>query len=161
VRTTPKLERLSVSLVIDTSLAEKREEIVELVKAAVGFDVQRQDLIGVSTTAFATEEGAAEPEASEEPAPKAPNRTLELLMTRGVEIVAALAFVIVLLKSLKGGKRAAQAAAGGHAQAGGGHPEPDPALVARAQIDELVRSNPRRVGEILSRWASEETAGAR
>jgi hypothetical protein len=39
--------------------------------------------------------------------------------------------------------------------------ELDPALLARAQIDELVRSNPRRVGEILSRWASEETAGAR
>ena len=161
VRTTPKLERLSVSLVIDTSLAEKREEIVELVKAAVGFDAQRQDLIGVSTTAFAVDADAAEPGEVEEAAPAAPNRTLELLLTRGVEIVAALAFVIVLLKSLKGGKRAAKAAAGGSALAANGLPEPDPALVARAQIEELVRSNPRRVGEILSRWASEETAGAR
>ena len=161
VRTTPKLERLSVSLVIDTSLAEKREEIVELVKAAVGFDAQRQDLLGVSTTAFASDPDAAAPGEVAEPAP-APNRTLELLLTRGVEIVAALAFVIVLLKSLKGGKRAAKAAAaGGNALAANGVPEPDPALVARAQIEELVRSNPRRVGEILSRWANEETAGAR
>ena len=164
VRTAPRLERLSVSLVIDTSLAEQRDEIIELVKAAVGFDAKRQDLFGVSTTSFAVDQTAAEPGAEEaQEAPKRPNPTLELLLTRGVEIVAALAFAIVLLKSLKGPKRsaAAGAARGAGALADGGLPEPDPALVARAQIEELVRSNPRRVGEILSRWASEETAGAR
>ena len=36
----------------------------------------------------------------------------------------------------------------------------DPELLARAQIEELVRSDPRRVGEILSRWADETPARA-
>jgi len=36
-------------------------------------------------------------------------------------------------------------------------PEADPELLARARVEELVKSDPRRVGEILSRWASEES----
>ena len=59
------------------------------------------------------------------------------------------------------GERAFERERVGARDAGGAAIELDPALVARAQIEELVRSNPRRVGEILSRWASEETAGAR
>jgi flagellar M-ring protein FliF len=171
VRTAPRLARLSVSLVLDDSLAERREQIVQLVKAAVGFDETRQDLIGVSTTAFAVpEEGADEPAEGEGAAPAAPSPVLELLLTRGVEIVSALAFVTVLLLSLRGarGSRGAArttAASTGSTPGAGGSADPAgelvPALLARAQIDELVRSNPRRVGEILSRWASEETAGAR
>jgi flagellar biosynthesis/type III secretory pathway M-ring protein FliF/YscJ len=164
VRTAPELTRLSVSLVIDESLQQKREEIVELVKAAVGFDPKRQDVIGVSTTSFAVEAPPAEDEAAAPEEPKRPNPTLELLLQRGVEIVAALAFVIVLLKSLKGQKKRApsgKSVAGALAEPGEVVIEADPALVARAQIEELVRTNPRRVGEILSRWASEETAGAR
>jgi hypothetical protein len=31
----------------------------------------------------------------------------------------------------------------------------DPEALARAKIEELVRTDPRRVGEILSRWAGE------
>jgi len=169
VRTAPRLERLSVSLVIDDSLTEKRDEIVELVKAAVGFDSNRKDVIGVSTTSFAVapeaaDEGGEGGAAAAPAAPGAPNRAVELLLTRGVEIVAALAFALVLLKSLKGGEKRSPARSRSTepAQAGGvGAAEPDPALLARAEIDELVRSDPRRVGEILSRWANEETAGAR
>jgi flagellar M-ring protein FliF len=164
VRTAPELTRLSVSLVIDESLQQKRDEIVELVKAAVGFDPKRQDVIGVSTTSFAVDAPPAEGQAPAAEEPKQPNPTLELLLQRGVEIVAALAFVIVLLKSLKGQKKrapSAKSASGALAEPGDVVIEADPALVARAQIEELVRTNPRRVGEILSRWASEETAGAR
>lgn len=172
VRTAPRLARLSVSLVLDDSLGERREQIVQLVKAAVGFDETRQDLIGVSTTAFAVPEEGADGAVEGEPAaPAEPSPVLELLLTRGVEIVSALAFVTVLLLSLRGARGARAAPAGAPARGAGSSAvagaitdlagEVDPALLARAQIDELVRSNPRRVGEILSRWASEETAGAR
>jgi hypothetical protein len=34
----------------------------------------------------------------------------------------------------------------------------DPEALARAQIDELIRTDPRRVGEVLSRWAEEGAA---
>lgn len=167
IHTAPRLERLSISLVIDDTLGPRREEIVQLVKAAVGFDESRQDLIGVSSTSFASEEAEEVDAAEAVEVPSGPNPTVELLLTRGVEIVAALAFVIVLLKSLSGGKakgkrskegaRVAPEGAGAQALS----LEPDPAALARAQIEELVRSNPRRVGEILSRWASEEKAGVR
>ena len=162
VSTAPRLSRLSVFLVIDESLAAKRAEIIELVKAAVGFDERREDVIGVSTTTFAVEDvvldekGNPLPLAGEAPVEES-GKTMELLMTRGVEIVAALGFVIVLLLSLKGSRRApgpdhSEAGPDGEGQ---GVDEPDPSLLARAQIEELVKSDPRRVGEILSSWANE------
>jgi hypothetical protein len=32
----------------------------------------------------------------------------------------------------------------------------DPELLARVQVDELLKSDPAKVGEILARWAREE-----
>ena len=49
---------------------------------------------------------------------------------------------------------------GSNAATGGGldiADEIDPALLARTQIAELVKTDPRRVGEILSRWADDRT----
>jgi len=179
VRNTPHLARLSVSLVMDESLGDKRDEIVDLVKAAVGFNDVRDDVLGVSTTSFSTDELVPEEEGEGAAAPSAPNPTIELLLTRGVEIVAALGFVVLLFLSLRGGKkRAAKAgaqAAGapGTSGARGTAKKPgaagalgldfddedlDPVLVARAQIEELVKTDPRRVGEILSRWANDDSA---
>jgi len=92
------------------------------------------------------------------------------VLQRGVEIAAALVFALLLLSSLRGSKRSAAAAApagdgatAGHTTArvpvgGPGEPMVDPETLARAQIEELVRSDPRRVGEILSRWAGEGAA---
>ena len=180
VSTAPRLARLSVSLVIDESLAEKRAEIMDVVKAAVGFDPDRDDVLGVSTSTFGGGEtsSAAEGEEGEEAAaPAEPSPAMELLFTRGVEIVAALAFVVMLFLSLKSGKKANKvAAASGEAGAAKGaspgaagasgldfpDEEIDPVLLARTQIEEIVRTDPRRVGEILSRWANDESrVGAR
>lgn len=162
VTTAPRLARLSVSLMIDESLSAKRDEIVEIVKAAVGFDPDRKDFIGVSTTLFASEElvlddsGNPVPATGEAPAEES-GGTMEVLMTRGVEIVAALGFVVMLLLSLKAPKSAPAPGTTQNAdgEAVPGLDEPDPSLLARAQIEELVKSDPRRVGEILSAWARE------
>jgi len=108
--------------------------------------------------------------------PGEPNPALELFLTRGVEIVAALAFVVMLFLALRGGKKprkgraaggagaGATSAAGGMGGSGAGaggleipDEEIDPVLLARTQIEEIVRTDPRRVGEILSRWASDES----
>jgi hypothetical protein len=40
-------------------------------------------------------------------------------------------------------------------------PKVDPELLARAQIDELLKSDPAKVGEILARWVREEPVGSR
>lgn len=171
VRLMPHLERLNVSLVIDAGLEEKREEIRSMVAAAVGFDESRKDTLGVTVAEMRVEQPeageGAEDGAQTAPEPQgtaAPSPTLELLIQRGVEIIAALAFILILFASLRGSKKAAAGAADGPAAAGGEAStdearaaEADPELLARAQIEELVKSDPRRVGEILSRWASEES----
>jgi flagellar M-ring protein FliF len=158
VHSAPKLERLFVSLVLDESLSAKREELRAIVEAAVGFDKERKDVLGISTTTFAAEpatppaEGAAKPDAG-------PSTAMRYWIERGVEIVAALGFVALLFVSLKP-RRAGASAAAASSSAESSSPSIDPEALARAQIDELIKSDPRRVGEVLSRWA-EEGAAAR
>jgi flagellar biosynthesis/type III secretory pathway M-ring protein FliF/YscJ len=160
VRNVPRLERLSVALVVDETLATKKDEIQRIVEAAVGFDRTRQDVIGVTTTSFArparSVPGAAAPaeDASE---------ITQMWLERGVEIAVALAFLYLLVTSLRGSRSSRRpiaallpAVAEGP-QAPGDDAEIDPELLARAQIEELVRSDPRRVGEILSRWVDDRS----
>ncbi len=171
VRTAPLLKRLFVSLALDQTLAARKAEVQSLVEAAVGFDNLRQDVIGITTTdfaAFAKREGADAGAATTEGAGEAGaagdgdggSGGMNEMLKRGVEIVSALGFVAVLFMSLKkgGATRSSEATAGSPAGADVGI---DTAELARARIDELVRSDPRRVGEILSRWASEETAATK
>jgi flagellar biosynthesis/type III secretory pathway M-ring protein FliF/YscJ len=157
VRSLPRLKRLYVSLLLDESLGAKKDEIQSMVQASVGLDVERKDVFGVTTTSFPAEEGVqpeGEGEGGAAPESEGLSPTVKLLLQRGVEIASALAFVVVLLLSLKGARKAGAAQPG---EAEGALPVgPDPELVARVQIEELVRTDPRRVGEILSRWAGDE-----
>ena len=83
---------------------------------------------------------------------------VEVLIQRAIEIVAALAFVFVLVKSLKRSARPSAASAEARAALGAA-PEKDVDLdvLARAHVDELLRTNPEKVGQLLSRWAKDET----
>jgi flagellar M-ring protein FliF len=160
VRFLPRLARLSVGLVIDRSLESERDAIRELVRASVGLDEKRKDELGVTVTdvaaAHPAEESADAAPAEED---SGPSPTVEMLLERGVEIAVGLAFVVLLFLSLRGSKRGAAAPQRGLAASSGSRsaPDVDPELMARVQIEELVKSDPRRVGEILSRWAGEET----
>jgi flagellar M-ring protein FliF len=153
---TPKLERLSVSLVVDESLASKLAGLESIVKDAVGFDAERGDSFSSYAHPFAgiprDSDGKVLP-SSETPPPAPLNPALELLLERGVEIVTALAFVVLLLRALKrAGSAEKKAASKGAAVA----ERVDPEALAKAKIDELLASEPERVGEILSRWVEEE-----
>ena len=163
VRSAPTLERLSVSLVLDESLAAKQAEIRALVEAAVGFDVQRNDALGMSTTSFAVDaprplandSGAPSSASGTDSAPAAPTRWW---IERGIEIAAGLGFVILLVWSLRPSRAAKLSTATAvDDELAAGPAEIDPEQLARAHIEELIKSDPRRVGEILSRWADEAT----
>lgn len=152
VRFVPTLERLSVALFLDQGIdAEVAPRLEEALKAAVGFVEERDTFRSVSLPF------AAPPEASEEgaadEAPSEPNPLLEMLLRRGIEIAVSLVFVILLLRSLKGSKAAAEAGAPAAPE-----PEIDPELLARARIEELLASDPEQVGTILSSWAKGEHA---
>lgn len=163
VRSAPTLERLSVSLVLDESLAAKQSEIRALVEAAVGFDALRNDALGMSTTTFAVD--APRPLANDSGTPSSANGTQSApavpsrwWIERGIEIVAGLGFVVLLVWSLRPSRAAkisAETAADDELAAG--PVAIDPEQLARAHIEELIKSDPRRVGEILSRWADEAT----
>lgn len=154
VSVAPRLERLSVSLFLDESLSERQESLAQNVKAAVGFDEERADVLStVLLPLYVEPEGEGEGSAAPE---TGPNPMLEMLLQRGVEIASALVFLFLLAKALRGAK-APPVEEPAPKEAGDDMLE----LLAQAQIEELVKSDPARVGQILSSWAREEkvTAG--
>ena len=166
VEDSPSLNQLSVSLTLDASLEDQAIAVTEQVKAAVGFQRERGDQIATHTTALngiERDEEGIPVEAAPIVAPEAPNAMMGILIERGVEIVALLVFVILLLRSLRSAKKAANGSyAGGsksNQQAGSvsaADVDIDPSLLARMHIENLLESDPDRVSSLLSRWAMGE-----
>jgi flagellar biosynthesis/type III secretory pathway M-ring protein FliF/YscJ len=147
---------MAVSLFIDETVVAESDALKGSVQASVGFDETRGDVFSAMVTPFASlrdaEGNILEPEV---PAPvEEPNALLEILLGRGVEILAALAFLFVLFRTLKGGAPRAPTAA----EVAAREREDNDLLerLAKGQIEELVRTDPARVSSILSRWAAEE-----
>jgi flagellar biosynthesis/type III secretory pathway M-ring protein FliF/YscJ len=167
VRRTPTLRRLSVSLFLDESLAAQREDIVRAVKATVGFDAERGDSFEHTLLGFVREETAAAGGVTPdgEPTQEGPSPLIELLLNRGVEVISACAFVALLFVSLRGARQrgaplAETAGLEGPRQSRGGvaalsDQDIDPELLAIRQVEELLATDPERVGRILSSWARE------
>ncbi|MFT7484358.1 MAG: flagellar biosynthesis/type III secretory pathway M-ring protein FliF/YscJ [Candidatus Paceibacteria bacterium] len=178
---TPRITRISLSLTMDESKADQLTQIEGIVKAAVGFDTTRNDYFESFTTVLASverdEDGKVILPAALEPVEE-PNAYMELALEHGVEILAALGFLVVLMKSLKSASalKGGQAVASNGATAGAAPlssgsedrrrqdlsleevEQMNMELLARAQVEELVRSNPEKVSEILAQWAK-STAG--
>jgi flagellar M-ring protein FliF len=169
VRTSPTLERLSVALFLDSSIAAAdRTAIESAVKAAVGYDLERKDTFSTVSLGFAVDDAAGPGETAETgevaaaggaPEEAEPSAMTRMIIRRGVEIVVAVAFIGLLLSSLRSSKKAELArGTGGAAVDGDG--DVDPELLAQAQVQDLLTSDPKRVGEILSEWARDAKAGA-
>ena len=159
VRVVPELKRLSIALFVDQTVQDATR-LEEAVKTAVGFSEARNDAFSSVVLPFAVPIVSETPAGEKPPAPSAPNPLLETLLQRGVEIVSAAVFLVLLLKTLKGSKKT-KATAGASASSSESETGLDPELLARAQVDELLKSDPAKVGEILSRWAREEPVGSR
>lgn len=178
-RRNPVLKKLSIALYVDESLAADLESLGKVVKAAAGFDEERGDDFQslVRKFPYPDRDDEGNPVLPENPEPASPpNEYLMLALEHGVEILAALAFVFILFRTLRGSRpgaieeakaakaakrggreMSAAAAAAAEAKAAAESLETiDPALLARAQVEELVRSDPERVSEILAQWAKEE-----
>lgn len=170
IERTPVITRLSVALLVDESQAAKLTEISKVVKAAVGYDESRGDQFEAIATPLASIERDDEgnPVIPELPEPAAaPNQYVELLLEHGVELLAMLGFLFILMKSLKGAtnmKSTIQVVAspGGVTRPTASRPTGlsqdeveslDLDALARAQVEELVRADPEKVSEILAQWA--------
>jgi flagellar M-ring protein FliF len=158
-KTTPELAHLSVALVVDESLSGELDSITQSVRAAVGYSEVRGDTMNSISTNFASLE-RDESGAPIAPAPSAPEMSpwKSWAIENGLEVLAACAFLFVLLRSLGGSKKAIEevfrndAVNTAEAQ--------DPELVARAAVEELVHSDPEQVSAILSRWVLEQPQAA-
>ena len=164
----PVLKRLAVALAIDESLAAERAELDDLVKGLVGYtsDGVRKDTFTSKVAPFVTSPEPAEGEGAPEQTPASGGFDLNMILERGVEILTALAFIVLLLKGLKGAK----GAAAGGPLGGDGEPLPagatadaeiDPEVLARAQVENLVSNNPERVAQILSNWVIEDRSAVK
>ncbi len=151
---TPKLERLSVSLFVDESLKERLPEVEAAVKSAVGFEAERGDAFAALSAPFAGLERDADGKLvvrTVEPV-EAPSRLMEMLLQRAVEIGVAGALLFVLWKALRNRKDAASEA---NARPAGVEEDRWIEMLAKARVEDLLKSDPERVGSILSRWAAE------
>lgn len=154
----PTMKRMSIALAVDASLAEQLPALEQWVQAALHYDEARGDRFSSFATPFAglERDDRGLPVLPAQPAAEEANPWLELALERGLEVLAALAFLVVLLKSLSGARAALARAGEAASSAAASEPAIDLELLARAQVEELVRSDPERVGEILSRWALED-----
>lgn len=173
------LEKMSISLIVDESIAEKLEIATRSVKGWATFDELRGDTFEAQTLALA---GLARDDAGK-PLPPEPEPTLEpanplvrQLLEHGIEIAAAVAFLLILMRTLKGASQAARGVrvgggSGGSEGPGGtatiklgvdgkpmlsdllGDEEIDLDLLARKHVEELLEKDPEKVSALLSRWA--------
>jgi len=152
---TPELQHLSVSLMVDKSLSTELDSITKSVQAAVGFSETRGDTMSSLSTMFVgvgrDDEGAL---IGSVDAPKETSPWKTWAMNNGLELMAALAFLFVLYRSLRGSKKALEEVIGRGERAAG--EDQDPELVARVAVEELVQNDPDQVAAILSRWVLEQ-----
>lgn len=163
VRTAPVLSRLSVSFFLDESLSDRQAELEASVKAAVGFDEERKDVFSAVRLPFAppvdpaTSGAGGAREAAGVADEGGASSLVPMLLENGVQVLAAVAFLFVLMRAIKSSSAALKAKSAARADGEDAYLDE----LARAQIDELIKSDPDRVGEILSQWAREERVPAR
>ncbi len=156
----PRLERLSVALFLDHSLSSeevKLEELEAAIKASVGF-METRDVFSSAIFPFASNDTpAAEGTPAAESELSEPNPMIDKLLRHGLEIGTGLIFLTLLLRSFRKGS-AVQAPAGGRnyppgTPMGG---DIDPEILARLKVEQMLESEPAKLGDALTRWIQED-----
>jgi flagellar M-ring protein FliF len=168
---TPKLSRMSVALYLDSSISgSNRTAIENAVKATVGFSTQRGDEFQFAQLEFAKPEESAAGAAPAADSGLPPIVTM--LLDRAVEIVLAIVFLFLLLRTVRGAGKARkqrekelealraeelemrrlqreEQVARIQAQK---EEAQSPLVVSKSRVASLVGEEPDKVGELLSAW---------
>lgn len=168
VSTQPELVRLSIGVGYDESLVGQEAKIDSYVKSMVGYvkNKVREDNYSSDPFDFYVPEVV---EGAPEEAmilPENGSMATGFLVEKGVEIVSAIAFIVLLLKGLKSAKGSGSIATSGGGSTGSKTISADgkvmadveiaPEQLARAQVEDMVKNNPERVAQILSNWVVED-----
>ncbi|MCP3914807.1 MAG: hypothetical protein GY711_04505 [bacterium] len=156
----PTLQRLSVTLLVDASMEDQKTVAADFVKNLVGYREGRDEFqVGAVPLATVERDEEGNPLAPVPVVVEAPNAMLTLLLERGVEIVAALAFIVLLARSLKRTKPKPAPATETRvaADVDEAEEEIDLELLAQRRVDEILENDPEKVGALLSRWALGES----
>ena len=152
----PALERIRIALAVHDAVKDRVSEAENLVKGLVPFDSERDELhLAVIPLASITlDENGVPVLPIIEPAPAPTNRMLSMLMERGVELLAAGAFLLVLMKSLRrgGAKSVAQTKPAANLDSLADE-EVDLDLLAHKHVERMLEEDPEKVAALLSRWA--------
>lgn len=142
-----QIQRLSVALMLEQALADKRSDIEQIVQRAVGFKSERGDQMQTTAITFSTPT-TAEPESKLE-------RYLPLVrhLSEAIVVVAAMLILRSLLLRIKVSLPTA-----GTPEAGA--PREDPALLFRDVVSAAKR-DPAQAANILSEWMADEEAPTR
>lgn len=154
----PTLMRMTVSLVVDESLSDRQDAAKELLSGVVGLDKTRDTLHSALNLLPGIErDESGLPLPPQEPeVPEQTNPMIFFALERGIEILAALAFLIILAKGLKkaGAKPVEDdTTASVLALTDELDENIDRELLARRRVEDLLANEPEKVGALLSRWA--------
>ncbi len=155
----PLLKHIAISLAVHDSLKDRLAEAEQMIKGLVRFDPERDELYSAALPlASVTLDDEGQPVLpTAEPAPEPPSRIVTLLIEHGVEILAAGAFLLVLLRSLRRGVAAPPAVEVENAAPSitdlMSEEELDMDLLARKHVEQMLEEDPEKVASLLSRWA--------
>lgn len=152
----PVLMRMAVSLVLDESLAADLDDAQEAIKGALNFNPERDQMHAVTQALPGVErdeKGLPLAPVAALPTEEPISPTLLMMLDHGVEIVAALAFIFLLMRGLKKGNVKIEIKQPGMNLDDLKDEEIDMDSLARRHVEDLLARDPDRVGALLSRWA--------
>ena len=160
VEVVPRLERLSIALFLDQSLADDQvllEQIEGAVKATVGFTEGRDEYRSVVYPFAGAEVSPTGEGEGTDAAPSTPNPLMEKVLRHGLEIGTGLVFLTLLLRSLRKSsapERRPGTPVGGSTGTIGA--EVDAERLAQLELQQLLETDPDKIGKTLTRWIQED-----
>ncbi|MFO0982186.1 MAG: flagellar basal-body MS-ring/collar protein FliF [Planctomycetota bacterium] len=151
-----QIQRLSVALMLDQALADKRTDLEQIVQRAVGFKSDRGDLMQTSAVTFSTPAAPAEPDGG------GFDRFLPMVryLSEAIVVVVALFLLRSVLTRIKlppGGAAAPLDAPAPHDAA----PTAEDRDLLFRDVVSAAKRDPSQAANILNEWMSDDEVAAR
>lgn len=156
VRLGGEIKRMGVGVVLDQSLADKRDEIADMIKASVNFDQERNDTLQVTVTEIA---GPGETENLDELMAEAESRDQIMVYAEfGLYSLLGIAFLFFTLRTIKKAKKSLHEVLETSLVEESEAIEPPQPKSLEETVLEAVQKDSELAGKSLRRWLYEGAA---